>query len=110
MTSVAYMVDRLAHDEARTASSTSHVRAAVARRIGVPVGTVENIQRNRFKFVERVEAKVRAAFIRLLESEIAKATHELQIARLASDRMDSTAVIAAETALAEAKKIIASAR
>jgi hypothetical protein len=106
MTGVAYMVERLSQHEQRGGAHVSQARQAVARRIGIPPGTVENIQRNRLKFVERVEAKVRAAFIRLLEHEIAKATHELAIARAASDRVDTPAVFAADAALAQARKLL----
>jgi hypothetical protein len=107
MTSVAYMVERLSHHEAQRGGPVPQVREAVARRIGIPPGTVENIQRNRLKFVGRVETKVRAAFIRLLEQEIAKATHELAIARATSDRGDTPAVFAADAALSQAKQILA---
>lgn len=107
MTGVAYMVERLARDEASRISGAAAVRASVARRCGVPVGTIENIQRSRLKFVSRVEDKIRAAFMRLLQSEIAKATHELEIARLTSDRVDTPAIFEAEAALRKAKEILA---
>lgn len=106
MTGVAYMVERLTRHEAQAGARGPQIRNAVARRIGVPPGTVENIRRNRLKFVERVEEKVRAAFIRLLEHEISKATHELAIARAASDRVDTPAVFAAEAALLQARQIL----
>lgn len=107
MSEVAYMVDRLARSEDGTVAD---VRRLLARRIGIAPGTIENIQRGRLKFIERVEWKVRAAFIRLLEREIAKATHELEIARIASDRVDTAAVVAAEASLVkrieEAREVI----
>lgn len=110
MTGVAYMVERLARDEASRVSAAAAVRASVARRCGLPVGTIENIQRSRLKFVSRVEGNIRAAFVRLLQSEIAKATHELEIARLTSDRVDTAAMFAAEAdlaaALARAKEVL----
>lgn len=106
MTGVAYMVERLTRHEAQAGARGPQIRNAVARRIGVTPGTVGNIQRNRLKFVERVEAKVRAAFVRLLEQEISKATHELAIARAASDRVDTPAVFAAEAALLQARQIL----
>ena len=94
------MVDRLIDDEVRTRGVPRRLaRRPVAHRIGLSPGTIENIQRDRLKFVERVESKIRAAFIRLLESEIAKATHELEISRRIADRSDAPSVIKARADL-----------
>ncbi len=106
MTSVAFMVGRMFDKERLEAPDLATARQIVARKIGVPPGTVQNIQRDRIKFVERIEAKVRAAFMRMLEQEIAKATHELEIARRVSDRMDTAAIFAADAAVQDAKKLI----
>lgn len=91
------MVGRLFAAES---GGTAARRQAVARKARTAPGTIQNIQRGRLKVVERWEANIRAAFIRLLESEIAKAQHELTVARLAADRVDSPAVVEAETDLA----------
>ncbi len=99
MTSVAYMVGRLFAAES---GGTAERRVAVARKARTAPGTIQNIQRGRLKVVERWEANIRAAFIRLLEAEIAKSQHELAVARLAADRVDSPAVVAAETDLERA--------
>lgn len=96
VTSVAYMVGRLFAAES---GDTAARRQAVARKARTAPGTIQNIQRGRLKVVERWEANIRAALIRLLENEIAKAQHELTVARLSADRMDSPAVVAAETDL-----------
>lgn len=96
VTSVAYMVGRLFAAES---GGTAERRSAVARKARTAPGTIQNIQRGRLKVVERWEANIRAAFIRLLENEIAKSQHELAVARLAADRVDSPAVVAAETDL-----------
>lgn len=106
VSSVAYMVERMFDRERVKTPDLETARQIVARNVGVPRGTIENIQRDRIKFVERIEAKVRAAFMRMLEQEIAKATHELEIARLASDRMDTAAIFAADAAVQDAKKLI----
>ena len=73
-----------------------------------PARKLPGLRPRRFHFVfgGRVEAKVRAAFVRLLEQEISKATHELAIARAASDRVDTPAVFAAEAALLQARQIL----
>lgn len=101
------MADRLIESEARTTGARrSLARRAVASRIGVSAGTLENLDRQRLKFVERVEAKVRGAFIGLLEYEIAKATHELNLARLLAHRGDTAAILAAEAALTAARELL----
>lgn len=108
VTGVAYMVSRLVAAES---GPSINRRQAVARKARTTPGTIENIQRGRLKFLERVEANIRAAFIRLLESEITKATHELQVARLCADRVDCGEVRAAEASLGrrieEARQVIA---
>lgn len=78
---------------------TADRRKAVARKARTAPGTIQNIQRGRLKVIERWEANIRVAFIRLLETEIAKSQHELAVARLSADRVDSPAVVAAETDL-----------
>ena len=103
VTGVAYMVSRLVAAET---GPNGIRRQAVARKARTSPGTIENIQRGRLKFFERVEANIRAAFVRLLETEIAKATHELEIARLTSDRVDTPAMFEAEAALRRAKELI----
>lgn len=97
MTGVAYMVEKIASVK-RGRDMRETWRNAVAY-IGIAPGTVENIQRERIKFVDRFENKIRAAFIRLLEDEIKKATHELEMARLCASRVDCDEVRAAEVAL-----------
>jgi len=106
MTSVAFMVGRMFDRERLSSPDLQTARESVARKIGVPPGTIQNIQRDRIKFVERIEAKVRAAFMRMLEQEISKATHELEIAGRASDRADTAAIFAADAAVQNAKKMI----
>ena len=106
MTSVSFMVGRMFDKERLEAPNLETARHTVARKIGVPPGTIQNIQRDRLKFVDRIEAKVRAAFMRMLDQEISKATHELEIARRASDRMDTAAIFAADAAVQNARKMI----
>lgn len=109
MTGVAYMVEKIASVK-RGRDMRETWRNAVAY-IGIAPGTVENIQRERIKFVDRFENKIRAAFIRLLEDEIKKATHELEMARLCASRVDCDEVRAAEAALGrtieQAREVIA---
>lgn len=97
--SVAYMFERLSGAEMPYSEGALDLRSRIARRLGVSTGTVENFQRGRLKFLERIELKIEAAFIRLLEAEIRKATDELKIARATRVGVDGAAISEAETAL-----------
>lgn len=63
MTAVAYMVDKIVRGK-RGRDMRETWRNAAAY-IGIAPGTVENIQRERIKFVDRFENKVRAAEVAL---------------------------------------------
>lgn len=102
--SVVHMTERLIEREPSLRGLRGEKIGGVARRIGVAANTIRNLLSGRLKGVERVESRVRVAFIRMLEQEIAQATHELEIARMVTDRMDSTAVLEAEAAVLAAKK------
>lgn len=104
MSSVTYMAERVIEREPTANGLRREQVIGAARRMGLAPGTIQNLVKGRLKFVERVEARVREAFIRMLEQEIAKATHELEIARRISARLDSAAVLAAETAVVSAQK------
>ncbi len=61
---------------------TREARRAVASRVGVAPGTIENLRRGRLKSIEGwVRDRLRAAFIRELEAEIARLEHELALLR-----------------------------
>lgn len=104
MSSVTYMAERVIEREPTANGLRREQVIGAARRMGLAPGTIQNLVKGRLKFVERVEARVREAFIRMLEQEISKATHELEIARRISARLDSAAVLAAETAVVSAQK------
>ena len=57
-------------------------REAVARRIGVPPGTLQNLRKNRLKAIAvHWYDRLRAGVIRDLEAELRHVEHELQVAR-----------------------------
>lgn len=58
-------------------------RNAVARRMQVPPGTLENLKNRRLKGIRvLVFERIRAAFVREVELDIASLQHELEMARL----------------------------
>jgi hypothetical protein len=73
---VRILIDR----EADRVRCRVRARQNVARAIGVPPGTIENIQRNRLKTIAGwVLSSLRARVIRELEVEIARLQHELAV-------------------------------
>ena len=76
-------VEKLEKTEAaRTGVPVTVARRAVARRLGVSPGTVENIRRGRTKGVRAwIADRVANAVIREIENEIRGLSHELQCAR-----------------------------
>lgn len=82
-------------------------KARIARREGVPASTLDNIVRGRVKQVAAwVRDRLAQAVVREIQQEINKLEHELQIARLSADQPRDADLLAAETALAQAKILI----
>lgn len=108
MPSVAYMVDRIA--ARRRGHDLRETWRNAAAFIGIAPGTVENIQRERLKFTDRVRAKIEAAFVRVLEAEIQDALAELDMVLQGDSSMDSSEIQQARAALAarikEAQEVI----
>lgn len=80
-------------------------RELIAEHAGIALGTVENLLRKppRLKVIpEGLRPTLDSLLIRALETEIARATHELQTARQHSHRPDTPEIFAAEAALAHA--------
>ena len=114
MTGVAYMVGRVVRRVRPDARDLREAWAMAARFIGLPPGTVENIERGRLKHEDRHLGKATAAFIKLLEREILDAQAELAAARLTADRVDAAEVVEArvslEARIAEAQALISRGR
>lgn len=71
-------------EAAKSGQPLATAREAVARRIGVLPGTLENLRKNRLKGIAaHLYDQLRGGVIRALELELAHVEHELQIARQA---------------------------
>lgn len=76
------LTDILVRQEHRRVGDRVRARQNVARSLGIPPGTVENLQRNRLtKIAGWLRDALRARVIRELESEIARLQHELAVHR-----------------------------
>lgn len=89
--------------EDREADKTGHclkqVRPIIARRIGIPAGTLENLRNGRLKAIAaHVYERLRAGVIRELEAEMRHLDHELNILRQTGmdPRSDDTAAVLAD--------------
>ena len=85
-------------ERSRSGASLPIARRAVARRLGVAPGSLENLRRGRTKGVRAwLFERLRAAFIREAQQEINRLQHELDIARQSGmdPRDDQTCEVAA---------------
>ena len=86
-------------------------RRALARKLRVGVGTVEHLVRGRVKRVDAaVRDRLQALLVRELEQEIARLTHELEIARQGGAHLASEQISEVETHLARIRKIMGAAK
>lgn len=68
-------------ERARSGVPLPIARRAVARRLNIAPGTLENLRRGRIKGVRAwLVERVQSAFVRELELEIARLTHERELA------------------------------
>lgn len=81
------------------AISLQQARPIVAREIGIPPGTLENIAKGRLKGLQgRVERAIDAALVRFLERQRRGIEHELEMAAARLGRGDCGPVAKAEAA------------
>lgn len=82
-------------------------RAALARRVGVTPSTWRNLTLGRLKRLDAwMRDRLQAVLIRELEAEIARLSHELEIARQSGAHLASQHVSEIETHLAAARRIL----
>lgn len=98
-------VARLEYAEARRSGTIiPFARAALARRLGVAPGTLENIRNGRIKGLRHwIAERIRAAVIRELELEILRLEHDLFVARQSGAGAGSDEILAATASLEAAR-------
>ena len=102
------MARSLERSEARRIGTTlTQARKTVARRVGLTAAAFENFLYQRTKVVPNwVMGRVRAELISVLQLEVQKLEHEIQLHKqIGSDHSDD-ALNAAETQLEAARKIL----
>lgn len=92
---------------ARSGTILSIARKAVARRIGVPAGTLETLRSGRRKGVPAwLFQKLQSSVINEIKAEIERCAHELEMARQCGLDPRSDEMAALETAMSRARKVI----
>ena len=82
-------------------------RTFIASRLGISPGTMENWRRMRTKIVPNwLMNRLRAELINVLQSEIRRLEHEVQLARQIGSNYRDDTLASAETALASAREIL----
>ncbi len=92
-------------EQARTGAAIKDVRPVIARRVGTTAGAIEHVSRGRAKGIRaHLYAAIQRAFIKTLTEEIARAEHEISMARVCGldPRCDEMAALEAGAAAAKA--------
>lgn len=104
---VASVADRLIGEEAvRSRVKRPVARVIVAKEAGLSPGTLENLERGRLKFVDRIASKLNDLLARKIERKIADLEHELDVLRRSPSPSRAFDFVGAERAIAEAKRCI----
>ena len=94
-------------ESANSGLSLALARQRVGRRIGVAVGTLENLRRGRLKGLKtQILERIRVAFITDLETQIKALSNDLENAKKCTVGNGGVAFRAAEAALDHAKEAI----
>ena len=100
-----------ARESARTGVPLPMAREAVARKSGIPSGTLETIRRGRSKGVRAwVVDRLREFVVSELQAEIGRLSHDLEMVRARSGGVESNAEGAARAAVEAARKLVLEAR
>lgn len=104
--------DRLEErEQRRSGTSRAQARKALAQRIGVSAGTLENLKRQRLKGVKAwVRDRIRAAILRELELEIQGLEHERQMVLASLGGSAPLEVAAIDQSLTEIREALRVAR
>lgn len=95
-------------EQLRNGGSREEARARLARRIGIMPGTLYNLARDRLKGINAdVRDRLMAHVIEDLQSQIARHTHDIQIARQLGAHPASPRMVEAQRLLGELEALLA---
>lgn len=91
----------------RTGQPVKTVRPSIARRIGTTAAALEHVSRGRAKRISaHLFAALQGAFIRELSAEIARAEHEIEMARQCGVDPRAAEMAALEAGASAARKLM----
>lgn len=91
----------------RLSISVEQARPSAARRVGASPGTFENIRRLRLKSIPSwLLSRIRAEFIAVLQTEMRRLEHEIQLARKTGESYSDDVLVAAETQIAAVRSLL----
>ena len=103
---VAVVAARLIAEEAARGVTRPVARAIIARQAGIAPGTLENLERGRLKYIDRVAGRLNELLARKIERKIAELEFELESIMAARSRVGEVDVLRAQAALDEARRCI----
>ena len=107
MTCAISLAQTLERKERARGLSATEARRSVANKVRIGVGTLENLIRGRVKRVDAaIRDRLQALLVRELEGELARLSHELEMARQGGTHPASQHISAIETHLAEARALM----
>lgn len=108
-TAIAYAKTLEQHERSRGATLRG-ARESVARKLRIGVGTFENLVRGRVKRIDAaIRDRLQALLVRELEQEIARLTHELEMARQGGSHPASQHIGEIQAHLAQARALMSGA-
>jgi hypothetical protein len=104
---VRHIAASLERIERSKGSTVEQARRRIASKVRIGVGSVENIIRDRVKRVdEKIRDRLFALFVREIEAEIARLTHDLEMVRTSGVGLSSQHVGEIEAHLSAVKSLL----
>jgi predicted nucleic acid-binding protein len=97
---------RLITDEQARGVKRLEARATIARQAGLMPGTLENLERGRLKFADRVAGRLHELLVRKIERRIAELQAELAAIAAVSRHIPDADVLAAAAAVDHARRLL----
>lgn len=111
MSTATTMARSLERHERSRGLSVQHARHRLADKLRIGVGTFENLVRGRVKRVDAaIRDRLQALLVRELEGEIARLSHELEIARQGGAYLAVEQMGAVQAHLEQARSLLTGAR
>jgi hypothetical protein len=107
MSSVAATVKQLiGHEKAARGVKTEEARKIIARKVGVPPGSIERLLAGRLVHIERISDRINEYVAKRLEAQIRALEHEIEMARRMPVGVENGDIERAVAAVEQAKRAL----